>query len=340
MAEKRNSSSGVWLHRYAILVSYATFFLIIAGGMVTSTDSGLAVPDWPLSYGQIMPPMVGGIFYEHGHRMVATFVGMLTIVLALWLWRREERRWVRTLGWVALAAVVAQGLLGGLTVLLLLPTSVSVAHAALAQSFFCLTVVIAAVTSAWWKQSTPVEYAPARTTTRLSQALIVLVFTQLIIGAVMRHMNAGLAIPDFPLNYGQVIPPTGDGGIIDINDFRLSLDLTVVTSSQIWIHFAHRIGGLVVFLFVIITSLHVSRTYRHEGLMREPMIVVLLLASMQILLGALTVWTGLSVAVATAHVATGALLLASCVFLAIRTRRLYTFPVEVSEIQLRAEANA
>src|SRR5262245_8857817 len=130
-----------WRHRFAVLSACCTFLLVIAGGLVTSTDSGLAVPDWPLSYGQVMPPMVGGIFYEHGHRMVATFVGFLTVVQTIWFWRKEPRRWVKFLGVIALCAVVIQGLLGGLTVLFLLPTAISVLHATLAQIFFSLMVV-------------------------------------------------------------------------------------------------------------------------------------------------------------------------------------------------------
>src|SRR6476646_10088864 len=114
------------LHRYAVLTAAATLFLIVAGGLVTSTESGLSVPDWPLSYGMLMPPMVGGVFYEHGHRMAATTVGFLTLVLAVWTARAEPRPSVRRLAWGALAAVITQGVLGGLTVLYLLPTPVSV----------------------------------------------------------------------------------------------------------------------------------------------------------------------------------------------------------------------
>ena len=148
-----------WLHWYAVLTACATLFLILAGGMVTSTGSGLAVPDWPLSYGMVFPPMVGGVFYEHGHRMVATFVGFLTTVMAIWLWRQEARRWVRNLGFIALLAVIVQGMLGGLTVIFLLPTAISVTHACLAQTFFCLTVGLAVFTSASWRSGsvTPVE---------------------------------------------------------------------------------------------------------------------------------------------------------------------------------------
>src|SRR5262245_62857343 len=112
-----NAHFSVWMNRYAKLLVFVTFLLVIAGGLVTSTGSGLAVPDWPLSYGQLMPPMVGGVLYEHGHRMIAASVGALMLVLACWIFWRERRRWV---GWVAacaLAAVVMQGVLGGITVL-------------------------------------------------------------------------------------------------------------------------------------------------------------------------------------------------------------------------------
>jgi cytochrome c oxidase assembly protein subunit 15 len=134
----------LWLHRYIKLVALSTLLLIAAGGMVTSTDSGLAVPDWPNTYGQFMfafplERMVGGIFYEHGHRMIASTVGFLTIILAVWVWIVEPRRWLRWMGAIALAAVIIQGILGGITVLYLLPAPVSVGHAGLAQIFFCMT---------------------------------------------------------------------------------------------------------------------------------------------------------------------------------------------------------
>src|SRR3954463_1862952 len=131
------------VHRFAIFVACCTFFLLVAGALVTSNDAGLSVPDWPLSYGSLTPPMVGGIFYEHGHRVIAATVGLLSIVLAVWLWRVESRAWVRWLGIAAVGAVVAQGILGGLTVLFFLPPAVSSAHAALAQLFFCTILSIA-----------------------------------------------------------------------------------------------------------------------------------------------------------------------------------------------------
>ncbi|MGH7565333.1 MAG: COX15/CtaA family protein, partial [Gemmatimonadota bacterium] len=140
---------------YTKLVAGCTFLLLLAGGMVTSTGSGLAVPDWPLSFGRVMPAMEGGVLYEHGHRMVATFVGALIVVEALWLWRAEPRRWVRMLGWIALGGVIVQGILGGLTVLLGLPDPVSVSHAALAEIVFGITVTIAVARSRSWLAGGP-----------------------------------------------------------------------------------------------------------------------------------------------------------------------------------------
>src|SRR5204862_1315957 len=143
------------LHLFTLLVAASTAVLIFAGGLVTSTGSGLSVPDWPNTYGWFMwafpvSKMVGGIFYEHLHRLVASTVGFLIVILAIWLARAEPRRWVRKLGYLALAAVITQGVLGGITVLWYLPDAVSIAHASLAQIVFCLTTTIAVVTSRGW----------------------------------------------------------------------------------------------------------------------------------------------------------------------------------------------
>jgi cytochrome c oxidase assembly protein subunit 15 len=315
------------LHRFALCTACATFCLVIAGGLVTSTGSGLSVPDWPLSYGELMPPMVGGILYEHGHRMVATCVGFLTTILAVWLWWGDRRRWVRLLGVTALVAVIVQGVLGGLTVLYLLPTPVSVAHATLAQSFFSLTVFLALVTSQGWSEGVRETLPLVRRTRTLALASAAAVFLQLVLGAWMRHINAGLAIPDFPLSYGRLLPPPGAEGLSWINEQRaVWYDLPPVSSLQVWVHLAHRIGALVAGTVLLVSGVHILRTYPGDRRLREPAIVMIMLVLVQILLGALTVWSGKGVQVATAHVATGALLFGTCVLLAARSFHHYRLP--------------
>jgi cytochrome c oxidase assembly protein subunit 15 len=237
--------------------------------------------------------MVGGVRYEHGHRMVAATVGLLTIALALWLRRREPRRWVRRLGYLAVGVVVAQGVLGGLTVLFLLPTAISVAHACLAQSFFCLIVAIAVVTSPRWEAG-----GAAEPVTRLAVATASAVFLQLMIGAVMRHTKAGLAIPDFPLSLGRVVPP--------------------LESFPVAIAFAHRAWALVV-AFLVVATLVAARRSKRPGLSRAA-VALAVVVLVQVALGATTVWSGKNVAVTTAHVATGALLLGTAVVVAVGSR--------------------
>src|SRR5436190_12963696 len=183
----------VWLRRYTILVAVCTLFLVVAGGLVTSNDAGLSVPDWPLSYGKLMPKMEGGIFFEHGHRMVATTVGFLTIILAIWLSRAESRRWLRRLGWIALGAVIAQGLLGGMTVIFMLPKPVSISHACLAELFFSTTVLMALFTSAVWRRELPlVEDSGSPSLHMLAAAVPLCVLAQLALGAAARHKALGV----------------------------------------------------------------------------------------------------------------------------------------------------
>src|SRR5215208_1393733 len=252
----------IWLHRYVKLVSASTLLLIAAGGMVTSTGSGLSVPDWPNTYGWFMfsfpvDKWVGGIRYEHTHRLIASTVGFLIMVLAFWLWRVEPRRWVRRLGFIALAAVIAQGILGGITVLWYLPDPISIAHASLAQLVFCMTVTIALATSPGWRRG----YAPARAAAPKAPALLVddtlqvmciattaMIYVQVLIGAIMRHTEAGLAIPDFPLAFGQLIPPHWD--------------------AKIAVHFAHRIGASIVTLLILTTTIRVFRRHWRQPELR------------------------------------------------------------------------
>jgi cytochrome c oxidase assembly protein subunit 15 len=181
------------LHIFAVFTACCTFLLLIAGALVTSNDAGLSVPDWPLSYGSLMPPMVGGIFYEHGHRMIATLVGTLSIILAVWLWRVESRGWLRWLGVAAVGAVVAQGILGGITVLFFLPAPISAAHATLAQIFFCTVVSIAVFTGSWWQSEQPtVVDGPGVPIFSLCVATAGATLLQLVLGAAFRHKAFGI----------------------------------------------------------------------------------------------------------------------------------------------------
>src|SRR5688572_15893411 len=175
------------LNRFAILVACATFFLIIAGALVTSNDAGLATSDWPLSNGEFLPPMVGNLFWEHGHRMIATTVGLLTIGLAIYIRLKEKRLWIWRLGLFALIAVILQGLLGGLTVKMMLPLPVSTAHATLAQLFFCTTVGLAVFTSkSWIEARTLTEEKGTLPLRYLCAAALATIFLQLILGATLR----------------------------------------------------------------------------------------------------------------------------------------------------------
>ena len=295
----------IWLHRYATALAALTLILVAAGGMVTSTNSGLSVPDWPTTYGRQMfayplDQMVGGIFYEHGHRLIASTVGLLTIGLVVLLWRLERRRWVRGLGWIALAAVIAQGVLGGLTVLYRLPDAISISHAGLAQIFFCLTVTIALVTSRGWIAPVAPPVDDARLRARAA-TLTTLVYAQILLGATMRHTGGGLAIPDFPLSYGHIIPP--------------------FWSAAIALHFAHRIGALVITLFVIAMVAYVWGRHGSRPELGRPAACLVLVVATQVTLGALVVLSGKQPVINTLHVATGATVLVTSLVVTLRAFR-------------------
>jgi cytochrome c oxidase assembly protein subunit 15 len=294
----------IWHNRFAKLVAALTLLLIAAGGMVTSTGSGLSVPDWPTSYGWNMftfplSKWVGGIRYEHFHRLVASTVGFLTIILAVWTWRVDTRRWVRLLGWSCLGAVVLQGLLGGLTVLLKLPPAVSIGHAGLAQIFFCLTVTLALVTSPGWRNASSTVHDPRLS--RLTALTTGLVYTQILLGATMRHTNAGMAIPTFPLSFGHLVPPFWNVGIA--------------------VHFAHRVGATVVTIVVLAAVAHVLYHHRTLRELVRPSALLLGCVGLQIVLGALVVLSALQPIINTAHVVNGAIVLGTSVVLTLRTFR-------------------
>ncbi len=282
----------------------AVVLLVAAGALVTSKGAGLAVPDWPLSYGTLNPPRwweIENVRAEHGHRLVAGTVALATVGLAAWITRREPRRWVRRLAWLAVAAVFLQALLGGLTVLFFLPLAVSLGHAALAEIFLCLVVALALVTSPAWRR--PAAPAPgAEGVAPLATLTTAAIFVQILIGALMRHLGAGLAIPDFPLAFGRLVPPS----------FNLAIG----------VHYAHRVGAVVVTLLVVATALRVARRVAGERLLRLPAMVMAVLVAAQFALGATIVLSRRAVVPNTAHVAVGAALLAASLLVTLSARRL------------------
>ncbi|MBI4063595.1 MAG: protoheme IX farnesyltransferase [Elusimicrobia bacterium] len=314
------------LHYFAFFTAACCFFLIIAGGLVTSTGSGLAVPDWPTSFGGFFPRMEGGVFYEHGHRMIAGVVAILTAILAVWLWRREERKTVKFLGLAAFLAVLLQALLGGITVLYELPTFVSVSHACLGQVFFCLLVSIAVLTSelhqnppeAWDRShfrhsresgnpglDLRLRGGDEKEELKLFRFISILtlaaLFTQLFLGAWMRHSGAALAIPDFPLAFGKFVPPMDD--------------------PLVRIHFAHRAGAVMVALLILALGGLGLLEFRSEPKILRLSLRLVNLLILQITLGAVVILARKPVWISTAHVAVGALILATAVVLALTVFR-------------------
>jgi heme a synthase len=294
------------LHRFAKFLVACTILLILAGSLVTSHDAGLSVPDWPTSYGWNMftfPPSmwVANILYEHGHRLIASSVGFLTIIMAVWLWMAEPRRWLRWFGVATLGSVVAQGLLGGLTVLFFLPAAISTAHAGLAEIFFCMTVAIAIFTSPGWIAGYRDSHEVGLTMRRLATGATVLIYAQILVGATMRHTGAGLAIPDFPLMFGHLIPDHWSGAIA--------------------IHFTHRAGALLVTLTILTLFAHVWSRYRDRRELLRPAGFLIALVAVQVTLGALTVLSRRDPLINSVHVVCGAMVLTTSLVLTLRAWR-------------------
>ncbi|HZL37019.1 MAG TPA: COX15/CtaA family protein [Tepidisphaeraceae bacterium] len=410
-----HQARGDWgLHVIALLTAIATFPLIFIGGLVTSHHAGMSVPDWPNSYHYNMflfPPSkwVGGIFYEHTHRLMASAVGFLSIIMVLWAWgvartefaqrrliiatcwaglaaailgaavfligsaagqriaalnlqtprgqlihamlaqaavgltglaaigvfacfarTREPRRWVRWLAFGALGMVLVQGILGGLRVVLV-NLDLAIVHACVAQAFFCLATFAAIVTSRWWMDAPVADAGTAgRWRVGLGIATVAIIYLQLVVGATMRHFDAGLAIPDLPLAYGKLLPPTTAIGLAAVNHLRaFSLGLEPVTLLQIWLHFGHRLGAILVSGFVIALAVSSLRWRGVRGLALPARVLLALLAA-QITLGVLTVLLRKPADIASLHVAVGALVLMTSFLLTARTFRLSSYCVNRS----------
>lgn len=305
------------LHYFTLVLASVTFVLLIAGALVTSHDAGLSVPDWPLSHGQWMPEMSGGVFYEHGHRMIAASVGFLTIILNVWLWKAERRLWVRGLGLVALGSVITQGILGGLTVLFYLPPPISVLHASMAPLFFSMILTLTVVTSRGWEQFTrslregfQAISEGSGSELRWAIASSVAVYFQYVLGAAVRHS-------------GTV---NGTKGAV------------LVTSALV----SHIVGAVVLVGVVLFASVMIIRRVQEPGVARLAYMKLSLLF-VQLFLGFGAYLVRIDPAnqvqptlgriwVTTSHLAVGALLLATSLILALRLaqqsalRRRGTFP--------------
>ena len=308
------------LHYFVLMTTCATFLLIIAGALVTSNDAGLSVPDWPLSYGQLMPEMSGGVFYEHSHRMVAASVGLLTVILNIWLWKIESRSWVCRLGNIALATVIIQGILGGITVLFFLPVQVSVIHASLAQLFFCMLIALSlAISPVYADLMRPLSclkeiWEQKNWKVRLAVFSTAAIYCQLILGAVLRHSG------------------TVDG----------TKGAVLVT----WALWAHISGAILVTVLVCSAVLVIFKKSTSRVVLYLAYLKISLLL-LQLFLGVLAYFvragaayrvqpTIMEVFFVTSHVAVGALLLAVALILALRLlmeKRLLKSSQSVLELQ-------
>ncbi len=327
-----------WRQRFSWLLAATTLFLICSGGMVTSKGVGLAVPDWPTTFGYNMflfpvSQWVGGIFFEHTHRLLASTVGFLTIILAVWTWRADERRWMRVLGWAALGAVILQGLLGGLRVTML-KDEIGIFHALLAQAFLGLLVVISLANSRTWgalKGQLPSAHLWLPLITTLC------IYFTLGLGATMRHQHRDLSILDFPTAYGRVLPDTSAEHLIAVNEWRDAQALSNVTAGQIWLQMAHR--GMAGLIFAGVVTYWIALRRRADGrfaLLRVLSSLWVFFLACQITLGAATIWYNKPADVATAHVAVGATMLSlgvSICALALRLRARETATVAVRPLR-------
>jgi heme a synthase len=323
------STQHPWLDRYAWLTAGATFLLIGLGGLVTSKEAGMAVPDWPTTYGynMFLFPVhlwTGGIFYEHTHRLLASLVGLLTAGLALWLWVREPRALFRWLGVAAFAAVVVQGVLGGLRVTLF-KDQIGIFHATLAQGFFVTVSAIALFASErGGRIMAKLHQLPMSLTVRwITLGAAALILAQLVLGATMRHQHAGLAIPNFPLAYGKLWPPMDAASIERANELRVGAqEFKPITAFQIGLHMAHRIGALLTLGLAAAVAWTVRRD-QGRSFPAKLAIGWLGLICVQAGLGAATVWTNKAADIATAHVLVGALSLLSGTVLSIAAVKSY-----------------
>lgn len=295
------------LHVYAVFVAVITLILIYMGGLIKTLEAGLSVPDWPLSYGGWNPPRwfeVESVRAEHGHRLMAQFVGLNIVILNFWVWRKTQaEKWFKYLVLGSLIAVLVQGLLGGLTVLFYLPAGLSMAHGFTGQMFFLINLTIAVMLSKnWIVPEQKVIQEKSISIHRLSVLTVISLMIQLLLGAWVRHTESGLAIRDFPLSNGQLIPEFTDIHIISA--------------------YSHRVWAVVVSVMIIWTSISIFRNFKNIPTLRRSAIFWIITLSVQLTLGAFVIWSGRAKYITTFHVPVGALTLAIGYYIVLQTHRL------------------
>ena len=283
--------------------------------MVTSKNVGLAVPDWPTTFGynMFMFPIskwIGGVLFEHTHRLIASTVGFLTVILAFWIWRVEDRQTVRTLGLLAVAGVILQGILGGLRVTML-KDQIGIFHACLAQAFLGLIVLVGVMRTNFWRSPANADFdlRKLRAIRTIAIVTTVAIYLQLALGATMRHQHKDLAILDFPSANGAWIPDTSAAALAKFNAWRDARALSDVDAFQIWLQMAHRFGAVLIGVSVILFCIQVWKEAWQVIVIRRLSILWVVFFLMQFALGASTIWSNKAADIATAHVAVGAIML-------------------------------
>ena len=283
--------------------------------MVTSKNVGLAVPDWPTTFGYNMflfpvSKWIGGVLFEHTHRLIASTVGFLTLILAFWLWRDEDRPSVKTLGLLAVAGVILQGILGGLRVTML-KDQIGIFHACLAQAFLGLIVLIGVMRTNFWRAFAVADVDPTKFRAIKTIAIVttIAIYAQLALGATMRHQHKDLAILDFPTANGAWIPDTSADALAKINAWRDARALSDVDAFQIWLQMAHRFLAVAIGVLIIMFCVRVRQGAQHVAALRRLSMLWIAFFVLQFTLGAATIWSNKAADVATAHVAVGAIML-------------------------------
>ena len=317
--------SNTWLRRLSKLTVISTLFLIFVGALVKSHEVGLSVPDWPTTYGKQMfsfpfSDMVGGIFYEHGHRMLATIIGFFTLLQAIWISFSKLPFWLKRLGFIALAMVILQGMFGGITVLFYLPPAVSMIHGVLAQTFFIITIIIAySLSNERYKRE---DMGYNENIRKGSLLLISFVYVQLILGALMRHTASGMAIPDFPTMGGLWFPTFSESMINNINVELFDMDWELVSKTQVVIHFIHRLGALIVSAFIGYFFFKNKLVIKKNKTLNRTKWSIILILVIQVSLGVLTILSEKEPFIASFHVVNGAALLGISILLVLRVHPL------------------